>query len=266
MRIASLLAATKALAAGGKAPAGIAVICGGVAGAGAARAIQHLSQHLSRHFKNATVTIDSDLSMTLAAAGTPPCVVVIAGTGSAVIGLDASGTIAREGGLGPQLGDPGSAYDIGRKAVAQELRTSRPGENSALGTEMLGAFRCNWIELQDQIRANADSVFPRVFPMVANVANQGDAAARALLSAAAGELADLVIVVVDALKLRGPAFFLAKTGGVFGRSPFFDDPFDRAVRNVAPQAKIGPLPVPVAEFAARAALDRLNAPVKNVGD
>jgi N-acetylglucosamine kinase-like BadF-type ATPase len=259
-------AASRALAAAAKAPGDIAGICGGVAGAGAARAIPHLIQHLSRHFKNATVTIDSDLSMTLAAAGTPPCVVVIAGTGSAVIGHDASGTIAREGGLGPQLGDPGSAYDIGRKAVARELRGLQPGENSPLGHEILSAFRCDWIELQDQIRANADSVLPRVFPMVANAANRGDAEARALLGDAAAELVDLVIAVVNELKLSGQAFFLAKTGGVFGRSTYFDDPFDSAVRNVAPQAKIGPLPVPVAEFAARAAVDCLDSAVKNAGD
>jgi len=66
--------------------------------------------------------------------------VVIAGTGSAVIGRNSPDNLAREGGLGPALGDPGSAYDIGRKAVVLCLRHSRRGEILRSGTKSFSCF------------------------------------------------------------------------------------------------------------------------------
>jgi N-acetylglucosamine kinase-like BadF-type ATPase len=203
--------------------------------------------------------------MALTAAGEPPCVVVISGTGSAVIGRDMPDNVAREGGLGPILGDPGSAYDIGRKAMILALSQNLSGNDSYLGREILNHFQCNWIELQARMRANPDSVLPEIFPLVAKAANEGDESAQKLLHFAAEELAGLTGRVVERLNLRGEPFFLAKTGGVFNRSPHFDDYFDQLVRQFAPNARIGPLPKPVAEFAAQCALDCLDSPVREVG-
>lgn len=265
--LASLVdAAEKALAASGKAASDIVTIHGGIAGIGAARAHPDFARKLTLKFPNATVLLNTDLSMALAATQEIPSVVVIAGTGSAVIGRNSPDNLAREGGLGPVLGDPGSAYDIGRQAIVLCLRHSRRGQNSPLGEEILHAFRCNWVELQDQIRANADSVFPKVFPIVAKAANDGDTDARALLQSAAEELSELVAPVVAALGLRDQSFFLAKTGGVFDRSPFFDDPFDARAAKIAPNARIAPLPMPIAEFAAQSAVQCLDSPVRNVGN
>jgi N-acetylglucosamine kinase len=265
--VAALLeGAEQALAASGKSASEIVSIHGGIAGAGAARAVSELAQKLNLKFPKAVVFLNNDLSMALAATQEIPSVVVIAGTGSAVIGRNSPGTLSREGGLGPILGDPGSAYDIGRKAVVLCLRHSHRGQNSPLGEEILHAFRCNWVDLQDQIRANADSVFPKVFPIVARAANEGDRSARALLQSAAEDLSELVAAVVEDLGLPQKAFFLAKTGGVFGRSPFFDDPFDALAANIAPNARIGPLPMPIAEFAAQSAVQCLDSPVRNVGN
>jgi N-acetylglucosamine kinase-like BadF-type ATPase len=202
--------------------------------------------------------------MALAATLEIPSVVVIAGTGSAVIGRNSPDNLAREGGWGPTLGDPGSAYDVGRKATVLSLRHWLQGQNSPLGNEILHLFRCNWVELQDQIRANADGVFPRVFPIVAKAANEGDTSAGALLQSAADDISQLLAPVVENLGLRERSFFLVKTGGVFGRSPFFDAPFDARAAEIAPKARIGTLPEPIADFAARAAVDCLDRPVRNV--
>jgi N-acetylglucosamine kinase-like BadF-type ATPase len=264
--LASLLqAAEKALAASGKSATDIVTIHGGIAGIGAARAHPDFVRKLNLKFPNATVLLDTDLSVALAATREIPSIVVIAGTGSAVIGRNSPDNLAREGGLGPILGDPGSAYDIGRKAVVLGLRHARFGESSALGSSILDVFRCNWVELQDQIRANPDGVFPKVFPIVAKAANGGDAPARAILHSGAEELSELVAAVVQTLALREQSFFLAKTGGVFYRSPFFDDPFDAAVARLSSRARIGPLPMPLAEFAAQVAADSLDTPVRTSG-
>jgi len=263
---AAVLEATdKVLATGGKSVADVASVNGAIAGAGLATALPEFHRRLQLRFPNATILLNTDLSMALAATEESPSLVVIAGTGSAVIGRDASGMLAREGGLGPVLGDPGSAYDIGRKAMIISLSQHRPGENSYLGNEILNAFKCNWIELQAQIRANPDGVLPKIFPLVAKAANEGDESARELLRSAAEELAGFVERVVQRLHLQSDSFFLAKTGGVFNRSTYLDDYFDELIRKTAPKARIGALPRPVAEFAAQCAVNCLDSPVRKVG-
>jgi len=201
--------------------------------------------------------------MSLAAAGEPPCIVVIAGTGSAAYGRADYEKTARDGGFGPVLGDPGSAYDIARKAVVAEWRRKLNGEESHFRNEILDAFKCNWVELNSMISTNPDSVFPRIFPLLAKAANDGDESARALLRSGAGDLIALVERVVDRLALHEKTFFLAKTGGVF-RSKHFDGNFNELVLKIAPKAKIGMLPN-IAEFCARAALNCLDSPVIDVG-
>ncbi|HVS86703.1 MAG TPA: BadF/BadG/BcrA/BcrD ATPase family protein [Candidatus Acidoferrum sp.] len=255
-------AAEKALTASSQSVSEVVGIYGAVAGVGTARATPEFIRRLKLKFPNANVAIDTDLAVSLAAIGEKPSIVVIAGTGSAVFGTDASGSTARDGGFGPVLGDPGSAYENGRKALVMESRRLLSGEVSYLRNEILGAFKCNWVDLQDQIRANPDSVLPKIFPLVTRAANEGDESARVLLPSAARELSEFVARVVDRLKLGEGKFFLAKTGGVFGRSPFFDNAFDKLVLEIAPKAKIGPLPAPVADFCARAARDCLDGPVR----
>ena len=258
-------AAEKALATAGKTPSDVADVCGAIAGAGLAGAIPDLNKALKLKFPQAkSVTVNTDLSMALAAAGEPPCVVVIAGTGSAVIGRKSQDDLVREGGLGPILGDPGSAYDIGRKAMVLALTQWLRREDSYLGREILNHFQANWVDLQARMRASPDSVLPEIFPLVAKAANEGDESARALLGESAEELAALFARVVDRLSLRENSLFLAKTGGVFNRSKHFDGYFDELVGRIAPKAKIGPLPN-VAEFCARAARNCLDSPIRNVG-
>jgi N-acetylglucosamine kinase-like BadF-type ATPase len=260
-----LEAAEKALAASGISASAVVSIGGGIAGIGAARVTRDLVRMLTPKFPNAIVQFTNDLTMALAATQEIPSVVVVAGTGSAVFGRNSPDDLAREGGWGPVLGDSGSAYDIGRKAIVLSLRHWLRGQNSPIGTEILHLFHCNWVELQDQIRANADSVFPKVFPLVANAASKGDDACRALLQSAAEELSEMAARVIATLGLQERSFFLAKTGGVFGRSPFLDDRFDALVATIAPHARIGPLPMPIAEFAAQAAINCLDTPIRNAG-
>lgn len=258
-------AAEQSLKISGATATDIAAIHAGIAGVGAAEAIPEITRLLKNKFEHADVKIDSDLNVSLAATQEIPSILVIAGTGSAVIGRSAPETISREGGLGPILGDPGSAYDIGRKAATLGLRHHLQGDTSFLGSEILRELNCNWPELQEHIRTNADGVLPKIFPIVTNAANQGDDSARAILKSAAEELSELVIRVIQKLHLQAVPFFLARTGGVFGRSAFFDDHFDTLIHKIAPNVRIGPLPEPVAEFAARAALATLRSTVTRAG-
>jgi N-acetylglucosamine kinase-like BadF-type ATPase len=257
-------AAEKALIDSNRSASEIATIHGAVAGVGAARATPEFIRKLQLKFPNAIVVINTDLEVSLAATGEKPSIVVLAGTGSAVFGRDASGNTARGGGFGPVLGDPGSAYDIGRKALVMESQRLLRGEESYIRNEILAYFNCGWVDLQDKIRTSPDGVLPKIFPIVAKAANEGDESARGLLRSAAEELAGLVDRVVERLNLRSESFFLAKTGGVFNRSAHLDDYFDELAHKIAPKARIGVLPRPVAEFAAQCGVDCLDSPVRRV--
>src|SRR5260370_35527522 len=87
----------KALESSGKSAIDVVGVCGAIAGAGLATAIPEFHRRLQVKFPSATIFVDTDLSMALSATGESPSVEVIAGTGSAASGRDASGTLARDG-------------------------------------------------------------------------------------------------------------------------------------------------------------------------
>jgi N-acetylglucosamine kinase-like BadF-type ATPase len=254
-------AATDALRAAGKSEEDVAYVLGGVSGAAETNMRWDLMRSLQPRFPKAAVIITSDLLLSLGATGESPSVVVIAGTGSAVLGSTAPLELARAGGFGPVIGDPGSAYDIGRRATAVIIQKHLNRETFPLEAKVLESFQCKFDELLDHARSRPGDVFPRIFPVVASVAETGDAAARTLLTSAAQDLCDQAREVVEKLKLRDANFFLAKTGGVFDGSAFLNAQFDSLIREIAPKVRIGPLPRTVAEAAAELAREGLKHPV-----
>jgi N-acetylglucosamine kinase-like BadF-type ATPase len=254
-------AATEALRVAEKSVQDVAFALAGVSGAGETNVRWALQSVLQPKFPNATVVITSDLLLSLGATGEIPSVVVIAGTGSAVLGRTAPLELARAGGFGPVIGDPGSAYDIGRRAVAVCFQKHLNSELFPLGAKILEAFKWKFEELFDNARARPGAVFPKVFPVVATAAEAGDIVARTLLTSAAQDLRDQAREVIDKLNLRQSNFFLAKTGGVFDGSGFLTAEFDSLIREIAPKARIGPLPRSVAEAAALLARDALKNPL-----
>jgi N-acetylglucosamine kinase len=243
-------AASDALVAAGRSEKDVAYLVAGVSGAGEPSMRRALQTGLQPRFPNATILISSDLVLSLGATGEIPSVVVIAGTGSAVLGRTAPLELARAGGFGPVIGDPGSAYDIGRRAVAMCFQKHLNSEAFPLGAKILESFQWKFNELFDQSRAQPGAVFARIFPVVASAAENDDVAARKLLANAARDLQELAREVIEKLKLRDANFFLAKTGGVFDGSAFLNAQFDSLIRESAPNARIGPLPRSVAEAAA----------------
>jgi N-acetylglucosamine kinase-like BadF-type ATPase len=254
-------AATGTLRAAGKSEEEVAYILAGVSGAGETKMRWALQSGLKDRFANAQITVTSDLLLSLGATGEIPSVVVIAGTGSAVLGRTAPLELARAGGFGPVIGDPGSAYDIGRRAVAMCFQNHLNSDAFPLGSKILESFQWKFNELFDNVRAQPGAVFPKVFPLVADAAEAGDAAARTLLTSAANDLRDQALEVIEKLKLGEANFFLAKTGGVFDGSAFLNAQFDGLMRRIAPRARIGPLPRSMAEAAAKLARDALTNPL-----
>ncbi len=241
-----------------------AALCAGLAGAGPPESAEKIRALFAAEFPVTAVRICTDLDLALAAAGDGPAMVLLAGTGSFAVGRNGAGETARAGGYGSQIGDEGSAYDIGRRAVLTAMHENdRTGADALLGQRLLGELSCaDWSEVKSRAQAASDEVFPRLFSVVAALADSyessvGPAAkssAQGILRAAAFDLAMLAENLAERLKLRGAKFFLAKTGGMIGRCAYFDTDLDERLRSLFPMAELGGLQKSPAEAAARLAL------------
>jgi N-acetylglucosamine kinase-like BadF-type ATPase len=89
---------------------------------------------------------------------------------------------------------------------------------------------------------------------VMQAAEEGDAAAREILTHAALDLANLALVVIGRLGMKDAEFRVARTGGVFDRSYVLDSRVDDLIVRVAPRAHVSLLTDPPALGAARLAL------------
>ncbi|HEV2488536.1 MAG TPA: BadF/BadG/BcrA/BcrD ATPase family protein [Candidatus Acidoferrales bacterium] len=234
----------------------IRAICAGIAGAGRPRVARRIAAYLTRAFPHSVIRVTTDMEIALEAAiGQGQGVVIVAGTGSAACGRNAAGKTARAGGWGPWIGDEGSAYDIGRRAIEAALRArDHLGPASVLGERILLVEQAHdWDTVIERIAKRPDNVFPKLLSVVLEAAAAGDAVAREILSAAAKSLAHLAKCVIADLELTEQSFTLAKSGGVFGRSLEFDALVDRELASVAPTARIVPLRIPPAQVAAELA-------------
>ena len=72
------------------------------------------------------------------ALGDVPGVLVLAGTGSIVLGRDAAGRWARAGGLGPLVGDEGSAFWLGREWLRRTPRAAATARRLARSPAAVG--------------------------------------------------------------------------------------------------------------------------------
>jgi glucosamine kinase len=230
-------------------------ICVGLGGVGPPESAEKVRVLLAAEFPQSQILLCTDLDLALAAAGDGAVIVLLAGTGSFAIARNAAGETARAGGYGSQIGDEGSAYDIGRRAVLTAMHENdRTGADSPLGQRLLRELGCaDWSEVKSRAQAASDEVFPRLFSVVAALAELDDAPAQGILRAAAVDLAMQAENVAARLGVHG-RFFLAKTGGMMGRSRFLEAQLDDRLRRAFPQAEIGPLKMSPAEAAAQMAL------------
>jgi N-acetylglucosamine kinase len=99
------------------------IVCAGFAGAARPESAKFYKDVLASLLPEATIIIESDAFIaSIGAIGIDPGVLLIAGTGSIVIGRDKDRAIFRVGGWGPYFGDDGSGFWIGREAVRAALR------------------------------------------------------------------------------------------------------------------------------------------------
>lgn len=236
--------------------------CAALAGAGRAQVADRMREGVTRLWSAAHIRIITDAEAALeAAVGQGQGIVLIAGTGSMALGRNAAGAVARAGGYGPLIGDPGSAYEIGRRAVEAASRArDLSGSATILGPNIMEQMHVrSWDQVIESVAAAPDRVFSAVFPIVVACAEANDEVARGILQESALALSKLALTIVGVLNLKDTEFTLARAGGVFDRTALLDRRVDELIHRVAPKAHVGLLAVPPALAAARIAL-RFAAP------
>lgn len=234
----------------------IRAIYAGLGGAGRAGVMRRVTTFFEQGFPNALVRVTTDLEIAFdAALGAGEGILLLAGTGSAGFGRNAEGRTARAGGRGPWFSDEGSAFYVGRSAFrAVTLAEEGRGPETALSRRILPWHQAsNWDSMLEQIVKNADDVFPKTFPLVAELADKGDEVAREILSGAANSLGELASCVARELGWRDQGIPIAKVGGVYGRSKHFDAAIDARLHDLFPLMYFVTAGISPAEAAARLA-------------
>jgi N-acetylglucosamine kinase-like BadF-type ATPase len=237
-------------------------IYAGVGGAGRSGVARRVTLFFERGYPNARVRVTTDLEIALEAAfDTAEGIILLAGTGSAAFGRDSHGRTARAGGRGPWFSDEGGAFDIGRRAFEAIVRAEEGrSPQTILSKRIFEWHESNgWDLLLERIVKNPDDVFPKTFPLVAQLADKGDDVARAILSAAAVSLAELLQSVVNALGRGDGEIPAAKVGGVYGRSEYFDAAIEAELKKVSPRVHWVPVEISPAEAAVRMAIREARA-------
>jgi N-acetylglucosamine kinase-like BadF-type ATPase len=174
-----------------------------------------------------------------AAFGAMPGVLVVAGTGSIAYGKNEHGETARAGGWGPIVSDEGSAYWIGREAVAAALRLHDLASNNGLYASIVQFWQAGSPEEVVRIaNSNESARFAELSSLVTAVAEKGDSTAQAILTRAGEELAALAGAVITRLWAADAVVRVAMAGSVLQNSILIRQAFQEALHTRHPQAAI----------------------------
>jgi len=215
------------------APASVAIGLAGVRGdddRGQVRAVA------AQVWRDVPIHTCHDLETALWAAGgspeTMPRVIALSGTGSCCYGRSPAARTVKIGGWGHILGDKGSGYEIGLRALkAVVFYLDRDGEWTQLGQRLLRATQLNdpeqliaWVQsaTKDQVAALAVEVFA--------AASERDAIARDLLEGAAHVLARDAVACAKRLAPKGGPVEFVFAGSVLQKQPKFAGQVRRVVQ------------------------------------
>ncbi len=152
-----------------------------------------------------------------------PGILVIAGTGSIVVGRCGDGTKFTAGGWGPAIGDEGSGYWIGAEAVKAVFRSLDTSHGGAAKSAMADAIRVAWGgddlgAVVGLANARPGPDFAALAPVVVRSAEEGDEVAQDVLIRAGVALGEQVETVWAKMRGHGEREArVAYTGSVLER-------------------------------------------------
>lgn len=188
------------------------------------------------HFKGVKVVSDAQVALEGAFPDSAGCI-LIAGTGSILFGKDKEGNIHRVGGFGRLIGDEGSGYCIGRKAL------------NAVSKEIDGRGKKTTITelVNDKIDFGvSDTLVNKVYKdkldiasiakIVIEAAEKGDKTANKILSDEADELVLHLKSILN--KIPAKKLNVSFSGSLIDNKNFYSDLLTKRIKENLPQIKI----------------------------
>jgi len=227
-------------------PVSPAAVCLGMAGVDRkddALIIRDVMRRLG--FRTNALIVNDALIALVAGAGSSPGVVVISGTGAIAYGVSHHGVAARAGGWGPTLGDEGSGYWIGRRALAAVMRDvdgrGPQTDLTRLVLRHLSLERPEELVAEVYHQPQARRTIASLGTVVDGAREDGDPVAIDIMANAADELALAAASVIARLDMRGERFPILLAGGMLRESVWLSAELRRRMAEVAPRASVGPL-------------------------
>ena len=219
-----------------------AAICLGIAGVDReedAAAVHGIMRRIG--YKARIRVVNDALVALVAGAGDAPGVVIVTGTGSIAYGHDGRGHAARAGGWGYLLGDEGSGFWIGRRALSAIVREADGRgpvtELTPLVLKHLGIRKPADLIHETYYRDLRRHAIAGLAPLVQQAQSDGDAVAADILHRAATELVIAARSVVTQLQMRGDVFPFILAGGIFKVVPTLADDVRGRLTEVAPRSE-----------------------------
>jgi N-acetylglucosamine kinase-like BadF-type ATPase len=189
---------------------------------------------------NLTLVGDQEIALDGAFHGGPG-ILIIAGTGSSIVGRADDGAMYHAGGWGPALGDEGSGFWIAQEALRAGFWAYDRGVATTLLTEIGDFWGTKSLgEIVEKANERPGPDFPALTPIVVRCANAGDELAAAVLERAGVELAEQVALV--ALKMKEshsqPTIEAAYTGSVLEHIPQIRSAMIAALKTSSPTVKV----------------------------
>jgi len=220
-----------------------AAVCLGMAGVDReadGRTIRDIMRRLG--YRSNTLIVNDALIALVAGAGASPGLVVISGTGSIAFGVSHRGLAARAGGWGPTLGDEGSGYWIGRRALEAVTRDADGrGPRTELTQLVLDHFqlpRPQSLVSEIYHQPQGRRAIAALAPVVDGARADGDLVAAEIMIEAADELASAAASVISRLEMRGEQFPILLAGGILKRSEWLAAEVARRMAEVAPRSEV----------------------------
>lgn len=199
---------------------------------------------LTRLFPDQPASVSNDaLIAQWGGLGGQPGVALLAGTGSIALARSADGRSARGGGYGYLLGDEGSAFWLGRAALAASLLAlDGRGPPTSLSERLPEAAQQSSVaDMVGWLYAARSPVPPlaQLAPVVTRAATDGDGVALDLVQRAARDLAQIAASAARQLWPTAPPepLLVARCGGVWAAGACLLEPFERELRALLPSAR-----------------------------
>jgi N-acetylglucosamine kinase-like BadF-type ATPase len=185
------------------------------------------------------IHLTHDAALTLdAALGPTPGLVIIAGTGSVVLGRPSGGNLVRAGGWGYLLGDEGSGHVLGLEGLRAVARAFDGGPSTVLSRVLREEYDIE--QPQDLI----DAVYGEAWPvqdiarLVLLAVEQGDDVATTILTEQTQQLAGQAAHVASEIGRAAPTIVL---WGGLTREPTYSRVLAQALHDVLPASRLSAL-------------------------